>query len=55
MQQFKIGLPFALAKLPQRNSFEIIKSEIGFILGINCIQNVLEDLFEQVGNGVGIL
>jgi hypothetical protein len=54
MQQFKIVLTFALAKLPQQNSFEIIRRVIGFLAGIDCIQNVPEDLFGQVGMGVGI-
>jgi hypothetical protein len=40
-QQFKIGLPLALAKLLQQNSLEISKRVIGLVAGINCIQNIL--------------
>jgi hypothetical protein len=46
-------LLFALAKLPQQYSFEIIQRVVGFVAGINCIQNVPEDLFVQAGKGVG--
>jgi hypothetical protein len=40
-QQFKIGLPLALAKLPQQNSLEISIRVIGLVAGIDCIQKVL--------------
>jgi hypothetical protein len=47
-------LLFALAKLPQQNSFEIIKRVIGVVAGINCVQNFLKNLFGQVGKGFGV-
>jgi hypothetical protein len=47
-------LPLALAQLPQQKSVEIIRRVIGVIAAIDCVQNVLEDSFGQVGKGVGI-
>jgi hypothetical protein len=34
--------------------FEIIKGVMGLVAGIDCIQNVPEHLFGQVGKGFGI-
>ncbi len=53
-QQFKIGLPLTLAKLPQQNSLEITRTVIRLVAGIDCIQTVPEDLFGQVGEGIAI-
>ncbi len=51
-QQFKIGLPFALVKLSQQNSFEIIKRLIGVVASINFIKNVPKDCLGKLARSL---
>jgi hypothetical protein len=55
MQQFKMKLPFAFAEMSQQNRFDIVKRLIGVVASIDCVKNVLKDVFGQVGRGVSIL
>jgi hypothetical protein len=51
-KQFKERLPYALAKLPQQNSFRCIKRLIRVIACINRVTK--KDLLWQVGKSIGV-
>jgi hypothetical protein len=51
---FEIRRQLANAKLPQQNSFELIKHSIHVISHINRVQNILKDLFWQIGKSISI-
>jgi hypothetical protein len=49
MGKLKIGLPFALSKLPKQSVFQMVKGLIRVVAHIQCVENVPKDLLGQAG------
>jgi hypothetical protein len=54
VKQFKVGLPFALSKLPKQSMFKKTEWLGRVVTDINSIQNVPKDLLGQAGKSVGV-
>ncbi len=53
-KQFKVGLPFALSKLPKQSVLQKVERLSRVIVDVKSVQNVPKVLLGQAGESVGV-